>query len=324
MKLVTVGFDTSCYTTSIALVSVENSTVLSSQRVMLPVRQGERGVRQSEAVFHHVRHLAPLTRACFDGMTNLDIVTVGVADKPRDQEASYMPVFTVGVSFGESLAAIHNIPVYAFSHQRGHIEASRYQSGLDSNSFLAFHLSGGTNEIVRYDEGDVTLLGASNDISAGQLIDRSGVTLGLPFPSGPALEQLALNGACEDLLPISMDSDGLHCHFSGAETCVLQWIQEKKPPQEIAAEIFGLIIRVALKMALTASKLTGIKEVLFTGGVTSSQLFREGIIARVAADTPFRAFFGLKEYACDNAVGIALSALSAYRKEIKNDGGTNH
>jgi N6-L-threonylcarbamoyladenine synthase len=235
-----------------------------------------------------------------------------MSDRPRDDDASYMPVFKVGSAHGRTLASALKIPLYSFSHQRGHVAAARHGSGLMQHSFLVLQLSGGTTELLRSDHQTLSLLGATKDINAGQLIDRVGVRLGYGFPCGMEMEKLAISGTSASLLPSAMDNGGLDCHFSGAETQAARWIEQGKPPKDIACEIFNFIARVSAKMITAAYQQTGVKDVLLTGGVSSSALIRYMLALRMRKVSPVRLYWGQPELSSDNAVGIALLAAESY------------
>lgn len=197
---------------------------MASCRKLLPVPQGQRGLRQSEAVFTHVRQLPGLIEELSAYLTDCEIVAVCASRRPRDEEASYMPVFQAGDAQGRSLAALLRVPCFATTHQRGHVEAAKVDSGVAAGDLLAVHLSGGTTEVLSLVDDHLTLLGGTLDLHAGQVVDRTGVALGLPFPAGPHLEELAVRGTARALLAVAMADGGLYCHLSGAETQVQRWI----------------------------------------------------------------------------------------------------
>ena len=316
MRRVVVGLDTSCYTTSAAAVTAEGN-VIASCRKLLPVPQGQRGLRQSEAVFTHVRQLPGLIEELSAYLTDCEIVAVCASRRPRDEEASYMPVFQAGDAQGRSLAALLRVPCFATTHQRGHVEAAKVDSGVTAGDLLAVHLSGGTTEVLSLVDDRLTLLGGTLDLHAGQVVDRTGVALGLPFPAGPHLEELAVRGTAKALLPVAMADGGLHCHLSGAETQVQRWIvQGTMPKEDIAREVYDLLARTVSRMVTAASQQTGIRQVLIAGGVASSRLFRELVTQRTAKRQPdLRVHFGRPEYSGDNAVGVALIGARKWREQ---------
>lgn len=310
------GIDTSCYTTSAAAAGDEG--IICSCRKLLPVPAGQRGLRQSEAVFAHIRQLPEVYAQALSALDGRIPQAVCVSASPRDADDSYMPVFLTGLSFARVLAETWNIPLFRTTHQRGHVRAALYDSGLACDCYLAVHLSGGTTEVLNMRGDDLTLLSGTLDLHAGQLMDRIGVALGLPFPAGPYMEKLARSGNARSLLPVSIE-DG-SCHFSGAETRTMQWIREKSmAPEDIAAEIFSLISRTVLRMLDYAHQQTGLEEALLTGGVASSMLFREQIneICRKRR-MGLRLYFGKPQYAGDNAAGVALIGLDRL-KEHKSE-----
>lgn len=315
MKRVIVGLDTSCYTTSAAAVTVDGEVIASCRR-LLPVPKGERGLRQSEAVFIHVRQLPEQIELLSQHLTDCEIAAVCVSRRPRDEEASYMPVFHAGDAQGRSLAALLSVPCFATTHQRGHIAAAKVDSGIATGDLLAVHLSGGTTEILSLVGDELTLLGGTLDLHAGQVVDRTGVALGLPFPAGPYLEELAVKGTAKALLPVSMADGGMSCHLSGAETQVQRWIAAGAMPREdIAREVYDLLARTVARMVTTAAEKTGIRQVLIAGGVSSSQLFRTLVRQRIAKrDRDLHVCFGKPEYSGDNAVGVALLGAEKLRQ----------
>ena len=243
------GFDTSNYTTSVALYDPEQDRVWHAKR-LLPVKPGEKGIRQSDAVFHHTQQLPELLETTLSeaaGAMHLsrkqltaEIAGIGVSSRPRRVEGSYMPCFTVGLTQAKDLGVVLDLPVAEFSHQEGHIAAALYSAGrldLVGSGFCAFHVSGGTTESLFVLPGTECLLearleGTSTDLKAGQAIDRTGVMLGLPFPAGPALEQLALKS--DRTFKIRPSAAGLDVSLSGVENKCQKMLADGETPEDIA------------------------------------------------------------------------------------------
>ena len=310
-----VGFDTSNYRTSVAAVTLDGE-ILVNHRELLPVADGERGLRQSDAVFAHVRQMRNAEDALRTSMKDVRIVAVAASTKPRDGEQSYMPVFQVGHTAGSILAASLNVPFYATTHQMGHIAAALTGTTLEGRDrLLAVHLSGGTTDLLVMDGDTVTQIGGSADLHAGQLVDRIGVEMGLGFPSGEELEKLAACGKSEGRLGCSLENGDLTCHLSGAETRVRQWIREDSISREDAArEIYDLLARTLVRMLKAGAEKTGIGEALVTGGVAASALLRDMLTERrwKTRGCP-EIVFGKPEMSGDNAVGVALIGAKKYR-----------
>lgn len=319
MRQVVVGLDTSCYTTSAAAVTADGQVVASCRR-LLPVKLGERGLRQSEGVFIHVRQLPERLEELREFIRGDEIVAVCASSRPRDEEESYMPVFQVGDAQARGLAAMLGVPYFSSTHQRGHVAAAMVDSGIAPGDLLAVHLSGGTTELLSLRGEALTLLGGTLDLHAGQVVDRVGVALGLPFPAGPHLEKLALQGHAEARLPVSMAEGGLRCHLSGAESQAQRWIASGALSMEdIAMEVYDLLARTVARLILAGAAKTGIRQVLIAGGVASSALFRRLVTERIRkSDRGLRVCFGKPEYSGDNAVGAALIGARKYRQMMEN------
>lgn len=305
--MITLGIDTSNYTTSVA---VYDGSSYKHSRKILDVKEGMRGIRQSDGVFIHNRELPAMIeeRLVESGRS---ISAVGVSTRPRSVKGSYMPVFTVGHGYARSVAAALGAKLFEFSHQDGHIMAGIYSANaldLLNAPFISVHLSGGTTEILRTEYNSAgfrnEIIGGTLDISAGQLIDRTGVAMGMKFPCGRELEQLA-NKADECFkLPVSVK--GAYMNLSGAETKLLRGISGKDP--KTARSVIIYIRDVLAKTIDRAAADTGIKKVLVVGGVASNMMIREGLKSLLKPEV----YFGSPELSSDNAVGVAiLAALAA-------------
>lgn len=296
------GIDTSNYTTSAALLSPSG---MENRRKLLPVREGERGLRQSEAVFHHTKQLPDLIESL---PTPLRLSAVGVSVRPRTAEESYMPCFLAGHGVARSIAHASGCPVYTFSHQQGHIAAGVWSAGREDlleKPFLAFHVSGGTTELVLVNGiGDIRILAHTLDLHAGQLIDRIGVLLGYPFPCGSHMDGDALLARKSVKRKIRL-TDGC-CSLSGYENKASQMLRDGFSREEIA--FFAIDTVSATLQAMIDSVRTGYPDLplLMIGGVCSNTLIREQLTQR------YGAVFAGNGFSCDNAAGIAFLAKLRY------------
>ena len=303
-----VGFDTSNYTTSVAVCTADGRIVANLKKP-LPVREGARGLRQSDAVFEHTRNLPELLQSLQEVLERelLRPVGVGVSTRPRDAEGSYMPCFLAGKSAAYAFGAAAGIPVKEFSHQNGHVMAALYSCGkaalMRAESFLAFHVSGGTTEALLAEPCKtgfhLTLVGETDDINAGQLIDRIGVAMGLSFPCGREMEALA--SAYEGRVrkhPVCVRD--ARCSLSGAENIALKIWKETESREAVAAFVFDFVCRTLLAMGEQIEEAYGRRPVIFAGGVMSNRLMRQKLSER------FDASFAEPEFSADNAAGIAL------------------
>ena len=298
------GIDTSNYTTSAAIYDSENKVVVH-KKMLLPVKQGECGLRQSDAVFHHVQQLPKVIDELFSDFHG-DITAVGVSAKPRDVEGSYMPCFTVGQGTAKILSQVLNLPLYEFSHQNGHIAAALYSSKhteLVGKKFLAFHVSGGTTESVivkPHDENifQVELVGKTLDLNAGQLIDRIGVMLGLGFPCGRELEKLALKSSANIKAKVTLkDTD---CCLSGIENICRKAFSEGTSREDVSLMCLKYVEKAVSGMCERILSKYGEMPVIFAGGVMSDKIIRDSLSAK------FNAYFAEPEFSADNAGGTAF------------------
>ncbi len=303
------GIDTSNYTTSAALCD-ESGNIVANIKIPLPVREGERGLRQSDAVFSHIKNMPELADKLSFSIGNEKLVAVAVSSKPRDNEDSYMPCFLTGLSCAGMLAAGADVPLYKTSHQQGHIMAAYATSGArDSGileaygAFIAFHVSGGTTECVlvrpKDTEFDITLIGGTADLNAGQAIDRIGVALGLKFPCGPAMETLALEYQGE-IKGLKTSVKDLNCNLSGLENKALKMIAEGVDPSEISSYVFEFTARSLCSLAENARSIYGDLPIVWAGGVMSNSIIKSRLSALK------NVYFTEPQYSADNAAGVAL------------------
>lgn len=297
------GIDTSNYTTSAAI--VKNGSVDKNCRSPLDVREGERGLRQSDALFQHTKNLPSVMGEIGE---RKDISAIGVSARPRDVEGSYMPCFLAGVAAARSLSSILGVPCYEFSHQAGHIAAALYSCGredLSDKRFIAFHVSGGTTELLLVDNMTVTRIGGTLDISAGQLVDRAGVLLGLKFPCGKELERIS--APLESVSCIS-HVRGLECNLSGVENAVIRMLENGDDRSQVAAFTLKCVLRALDKLTENAIKEHGALPVIYAGGVMSNMLIRKQLSEK------YDSYFAAPEFSCDNAAGVALLTERRYNE----------
>lgn len=305
------GIDTSNYTTSCALY-YDDGTVLQKKK-LLPVKEGELGLRQSDAVFHHTVQLPELMEELFSSFDG-DISAVGVSDAPRRQQGSYMPCFLAGVNAARSISAVTGRPLYRFSHQQGHVAAAVYSVGdetLLEKDFLAFHVSGGTTDalLISPDRDEIIraeMLASSLDLKAGQAVDRVGVMLGFPFPAGRFVDELALKSEKKYKINVRL-KDG-SCCLSGVENKCRDMLKNGESKEDICRYCIDYIMTALIKMAEYQLSALGDMPIVFAGGVMSSRVISSALSKR------FGAYFAKSEFSCDNAAGIAyLTALKANR-----------
>ena len=300
------GLDTSNYTTSAAIYDSVTGEIRHKKK-LLPVKEGEKGLRQSDALFHHIRQLPEVSDEL---LRSGDIRAIGVSTRPRHVEGSYMPCFMAGETVAQSISAVKNIPLYRTSHQVGHILAALYSCRrLDlmhgDKPFIAFHVSGGTtdcllctpdtDEVIKCSE-----ISSSLDLKAGQAVDRVGVMLGLRFPCGPELEKLALESTGK--FKINPAMRGGSCSLSGVENICKKMLNDGEPSCDIALYCIKYIESAIFKRTEHALKTHGDLPLIYAGGVMSNTIIKESVKKR------FSAHFAEPALSSDNACGVAIYA----------------
>ncbi len=300
------GVDTSNYTTSAAIFSSDEGMIYQMKK-LLPVKEGQLGLRQSDAVFHHTKQLPDMIEGLCEKYDISQLAAVSASVRPRNIEGSYMPCFLCGEGLARSVSAIEKIPFYETSHQVGHVLAALYsaeQLDLVNERFIAFHVSGGTTDCLLCEPHDdeiirITQLSSSLDLKAGQAVDRVGVMLGLKFPCGIELENLAIKS--NKKFKAKPVLKGMDCCLSGLENKCSSMLKSGESPENIAMYCLEFIAETIIEMTFAAINRCGELPLVFAGGVMSDVIIREKIISRFKS-----AHFAAPGFSCDNAAGTAI------------------
>ncbi|PSR24200.1 MAG: peptidase M22 [Sulfobacillus acidophilus] len=310
------GIDTSAYTTSVA--AVFQSGRYFEARRLLPVPVGARGLRASDAVFYHNQHLPRLVEEVVTQTDRADLVAISVSTKPRPIEKSYLPCFVAGKAVGRSLAALASVPVFSTTHQEGHIRAGIAGSGLTvQREFLVWHVSGGTTELLAVTPASwgfaITLKGGSDDLYAGQFVDRIGVLLGLPFPAGPDMDQLAESSLNAVDLPWSrprFKNNLWWTSFAGPESAARRAFAQGADRAALARGVMEVIARSLAAVVLKFNKPT---DLLVVGGVAANAHLRRRLGLWLSA-AGWTVWFADPRWSRDNAIGVAYLGLDAWQR----------
>ncbi len=298
------GIDTSNYTTSVALYNDETNEIKSLKK-LLPVKSGEKGIRQSDAVFHHTVQLPDLIEELFNDF-NGQIKAIGVSVKPCNEDGSYMPCFLTGISVARSLANAMKVPLYNLSHQDGHIVAALYsanQLNLINEDFLAFHISGGTSQALLVKPSEIYFttekVADSLDLKAGQAVDRVGVMLGLDFPCGPELEKLA-NSSKNKLKKIKVFRRDGRFSLSGVENKCKKMLEDGETEEDISIYCLSYIYSALDDTVMELLAEYGDLPIVFSGGVMSNKIIRAEL------EKNYNCYFAEPQFSADNACGVAV------------------
>ncbi len=313
MEKLFLGVDTSNYTTSLSLCR-ENGECVANIKLPLPVKEGEKGLRQSDALFHHTKNLPEAMKMLSPYLKNGEVAACGVSTKPRAVEGSYMPCFLAGVSFAAAFSEGAGVPLYYFSHQCGHLRAAEQSSGFSAEGrFIAFHISGGTTEMLLAEKREggynADIIGGSLDISAGQAIDRVGVYMGMSFPAGREIEAAALSYKGKVPRPKTSLKD-TYCNLSGLENIAKRDFGENKDKGRTAMLTLSFISRSLISITEAARERYGALPLLYAGGVMSNSIIKRDI------EKHFDAYFAPPEFSADNGYGIALLAKDSYQSAM--------
>ncbi len=309
------GFDTSNYTTSVAVYYPESGRV-ESEKKLLPVKEGEKGLRQSDAVFHHTCQL-PQVLSALSERAEFEIDGVCASVKPCPEDGSYMPCFLVGKGAAVCASVSAKIPLFSTTHQHGHIAAALYSAGrleLVHERFIAFHLSGGTTEalIVEPDREEVFLpkvVARSLDLKAGQAVDRVGLMLSMKFPCGAELDALARKSQRLFKIKPSMKEDC--CSLSGVENKCRAMLEAGEAKEDVARFCIEYISASLEEMTRRLCQKYGNLPLVYSGGVMSNSI----ISARFKEK--YNAVFAAPEFSSDNAAGVAIiGCLKSTEKKI--------
>lgn len=296
------GLDTSNYTTSVA---IYNGFDIKQEKKLLNVKKGTLGLRQSEAVFQHINQIPNLISNVMKNEVS-SIKAIGVSKAPRDENGSYMPCFTVGLSIARVISETLKVPMYTFSHQGGHIVAALYSAkklDLLEKNFLAFHISGGTTEAVIVEPDDKNVIKCERvfktlDLNAGQAIDRIGVMLGLDFPAGAELEKIALK--YNENIKTKPCIKGTDCCISGLENICLNMKKQNEGDSKIARYCIEYIADTLDSICERLIGKYGDLPIVFSGGVMSNSIINNRLSKK------YGAFFATPEFSSDNAAGLAI------------------
>ena len=318
-----IGIDTSCYTTSIAAITL-NREIVFNEKIMLNVKNGERGLRQSEAVFQHIKNFGEISENLKKHIhkKGYKIEMICASEKPRDLEDSYMPVFEVGKNFAKTMAALFDCEMLETTHQENHIAASLYGCKKeDLDRFISVHMSGGTMEILLTEKNNkgykTEIVGGTKDISFGQLIDRVGVRMGHDFPAGKYIDEKAL--LCEEDVKNGLKTsvkDG-YMNISGLENQVYK-LMEEKDNYYVSKAVMNAAIKSLEKALSFICKKYDLNNVVFVGGVASSK-YISGKLSNKLKKNNINSFFTDSSYSSDNACGCAIIGLDNYSGEIENE-----
>lgn len=299
------GIDTSAYTTSIGVVD-EFGHIVSNQKKILKVKNGQRGLRQQEAIFQHMMNFPELLDTVAQEVDLDRVSSIAVSTRPRNMDGSYMPVFKYGESQAQIMSRLLGVSLQKYSHQEGHIGSALLEE--ERKNFISIHISGGTTEVlsvsVRESEIAIDIIGETKDISLGQLIDRIGVKMGFEFPAGKSMENSAKSGHPIDLR-LSKSITGLDVNLSGLESQMYRAIDSNEYSTScLCKALFEHVSDIISEIVVRAVGPRGEKNVYLVGGVSSNAIIRN----RLSKISGIELILPRADLSTDNGVGLAYLA----------------
>lgn len=313
--MLVLGIESSCDETGVALYDLEAGLIAQQLHTQMAMHAEYGGVVPELASRDHIRRVVPLTEACLKeaGKTLADIDAVAYTQGPGLGGA-----LLVGASFANALAYSLKKPVIEVHHLEGHLLSPLLAESRPEFPFLALLVSGGHTQIMAVRGiGDYEILGETLDDAAGEAFDKTAKLLGLDYPGGPRLSQLAESGDPDRFtLPRPMlHSDNLDMSFSGLKTAVLTLTRQVEASEgeigeqarmDICRAFQDAIVDVLVHKCLKAMKKAGMKRIVVAGGVGANKQLRAGLNA-AAAKYRFAVFYPPMALCTDNGAMIAFA-----------------
>lgn len=316
------GIDTSAYTTSVALTELHSGEISADKRRVLSVPAGQKGLRQQDAVFQHLKNFRELYEEIESDLKSIKVVSV--SSKPRNVKGSYMPVFTVGQNYGKTIARTLGCEYAEYSHQENHIAASLIDNYREINDhILAVHISGGTTEFLTVKKAvkgyDAVIAGGSLDITLGQLIDRVGTLMGFPFPCGMHMEKYLNDNPAAENIKLPAISGESYINLSGMENYYRNlYLSNKYSRGDLINSLFKYAADCILHIIKHIKANCRFDTVIIAGGVASNGLIRSCVSEKL--NNEFNVILPTKENSSDNAVGVSfLPIIDRWYNEIKTN-----
>jgi N6-L-threonylcarbamoyladenine synthase len=306
------GIETSCDETGIALYDAGAMRLLAhALHSQVAMHEAYGGVVPELASRDHIRRIVPLARETLRraGRESGELGLIAYTEGPGLAGA-----LLVGASFAHALALALGVPAVGIHHLEGHLLSPLMSAKPARFPFIALLVSGGHTQLMRVDGvGRYALLGETQDDAAGEAFDKTAKLLGLGYPGGPALSELARRGTSGRYrLPRPMIASGdLDFSFSGLKTAVLTLVRGKDPSEEFLADVArafeDAVVEVLVAKCTLAMETTGLARLVVAGGVGANRPLRAALDAQ-GARRGFEVFYPEPELCTDNGAMIAFAA----------------
>ena len=318
--MVVLGIETSCDETGVALYDTRRGLLAHALHTQVAMHADYGGVVPELASRDHIRRLLPLTRQILaeSGMEIASIEAIAYTEGPGLAGA-----LLVGAATAHGLAYALGVPAIGVHHLEGHLLSPLLATPAPEFPFVALLVSGGHTQLMRVGGvGDYTLLGETVDDAAGEAFDKSAKLLGLGYPGGPAIAQLAAEGRPGQFkLPRPMLASGdLNFSFSGLKTAVLTAARaqplDTQARADLAAEVQAAIVDVLIAKSLAALDQTDLTRLVVAGGVGANRRLRAELTTQ-AQRTGCTVYYPDLEFCTDNGAMIAFAGAKRLEQHQK-------
>lgn len=263
------GIESTAHTASVGVVSPdEDGGMAIRSNVSASYSPPQGGIHPREAANHHAQVLPSLIR---EALTKSDVSVRDLEAVAFAQGPGLGPCLRTGASAARALALTIGRPLVGVNHCVAHLEVGRAVLGCDDPVLL--YASGGNTQVIAYAAGRYRVFGETLDIGIGNMLDKLGREMGLPFPAGPTLEQMALEG--DDLLSLPYSVKGMDVAYSGLLTAATQQLAKGCSPEDLAMSVQETAFAMLVEVTERAMAHIGRQEVLLGGGVAANTRLRE-------------------------------------------------
>lgn len=304
--MLALGIEGTAHTIGVGIVD-EHCRVLANVYDMVKPEKG--GIHPREAANHHAELAAPMIRKAVEvagiGLDDLDVVTFS-------QGPGLGPCLRTVATAARALSLSLDIPLVGVNHCVAHLEIGRGVTGCKDPALL--YVSGGNTQVIAYARGRYRVFGETLDIGIGNMLDKFGREVGLPFPGGPRLEKLALGGGKLLALPYSVK--GMDVAFSGMLTAALALRKGGARLEDVAFSIQEVAFAMLTEVTERAMAHVGKDEVLLGGGVARNKRL-QAMVGRMATDRGATMFVPPGDLCIDNGAMIAWTGLLMHRAGVR-------
>jgi len=301
------GIDTSCDDTSAAVIENGNTILSNSISNQSDVHKKYGGIVPELASRRHIEMIWPVVNEALKaaGLSCKDLACIAVCHGP-----GLIGSLLVGCSFAKALCYAKKVPLVAVNHLEGHIFSPFLEKTKPEYPFIALIVSGGHTCLYRVDDfGKYVELGRTRDDAAGEAYDKVSKLLGLGYPGGPVIDNLARDGNPDAIhFPRAYLTESLDFSFSGLKTAVLHYVKSEMSPaiKDIAASFQAAVVDVLVRKTEWAIKKERIKRITLSGGVAANSALRQKML-KMAEEREVEVYMPSVSLCTDNAAMIAAA-----------------